>query len=205
MARREQDLNGADGAINGAASGPQWQHGQQYQGPQYAASAQQTGEPVYRGADRHDDEPTDAGPNLLVGRVALSDSYDRPTDRDDQIEDAQLVEDAHPAEDAQPEQDGITGTAEGLLSEEEAEEFRSRWPGIKATFVDDPHESIRHADALLREVTDLVTQRVNEERSRLAALWDGHGEVSTEDLRLALRGYQGFFDQLADAPARTDT
>lgn len=195
MARREQDLNGADGAINGAATAPQWHANQQYQRPQYAASVQQTGEAAYRGAERHDDEVDadlgSAGPNLLVGRVALTqDGYDRqPAD--------EPVEDARPV-------DAVAGTSEGLLSEDEAEEFRSRWPGIKATFVDDPHDSIRHADLLLREVTELVTRRINDERGRLAALWDDQGETSTEDLRLALRGYQSFFDQIADVPERAD-
>jgi hypothetical protein len=89
--------------------------------------------------------------------------------------------------------------ASPVLGRPETEGFRRRWPEIKAIFVDDPKQSVRQADALVNEVTQLLMRRLNEERSRLEADWNGRGESSTEDLRLALHRYQLLFDRLTSA------
>lgn len=189
MARREHDLNGADSVINGAATAST----AHYQPPRATDGVPQSAGP-YLGDD--DDIGPVTSPNLLVGRVALTEDLEEPPNAPVVMRDYQRPADAEP--------DGLTGTADGLLGEEEAEDFRGRWPGIKATFVDDPIDSIRQADMLLREVTELVMRRLHDERARLGSLWEAQEDTSTEDLRLALRGYQGFFDQLADAERTSD-
>ncbi len=82
------------------------------------------------------------------------------------------------------------------LRRQEVDGLRERWPDIKATFVDDPRQSVQQADRLVMELTQLVTQRLTEERARIEGAWSNRGEVSTEDLRQALHQYQLFFDRL---------
>lgn len=189
MARREQDLNGADGVINGASTTSSGE----YEPPRATdAVAQQSGESYQ--ADDDDIGPV-TSPNLLVGRVSLTEE-----DAQEPSNTPVMVRDYSPPADTQP--NGLAGTLDGLLSEDEAEDFRGRWPEIKATFVDDPIDSIRQADMLVREVTELVMRRLHDERGRLGTLWESQEDTSTEDLRLALRGYQSFFDQLAETPER---
>jgi hypothetical protein len=188
VAGREHDLNGADGVVISGAATASTGH---YQ-PRATDGVPQSAEP-YQGDDDDDIGPV-TSPNLLVGRVTLTE------DAQESSNTPVVVRDYRPPADEQP--DGFIGTADGLLSEDEAEDFRGRWPGIKATFVDDPVDSIRQADMLLREVTELVMRRLHDERARLGSLWESQEDTTTEDLRLALRGYQGFFDQLADAPER---
>jgi hypothetical protein len=38
-----------------------------------------------------------------------------------------------------------------------------------------------------------------DERANLEKQWDGEGDVSTEDLRVALQRYRSFFDRLLSA------
>lgn len=84
-----------------------------------------------------------------------------------------------------------------LVSREEAAEYRTRWEGIQADFIDDPHRAVEQADNLVDRVLNKLMERLTEERDDLARRWDTGGEpVSTEDLRVTLRGYRGLLDQL---------
>lgn len=85
-----------------------------------------------------------------------------------------------------------------LLEMEEIEDFKRRWPEIKATFVDDPRDSVQLADQMLTQVTELIARRVGEERARLESEWNGRNDVTTEDLRQSLHRYQVFFDRLTN-------
>src|SRR5262245_38399522 len=85
-----------------------------------------------------------------------------------------------------------------LLEMEEIEDFKLRWPEIKATFVDDPRDSVQLADQMLIQVTELIARRVGEERARLESEWNGRNDVTTEDLRQSLHRYQVFFDRLTN-------
>jgi hypothetical protein len=85
-----------------------------------------------------------------------------------------------------------------LLEMNEIEDFKRRWPEIKATFVDDPRDSVQLADQMLSQVTDLIARRVGEERARLESEWNGRNDVTTEDLRQSLHRYQVFFDRLTN-------
>jgi hypothetical protein len=84
-----------------------------------------------------------------------------------------------------------------LLSEEkEAGQFRTQWLNIQSKFVDNPRESVREADELVANVLKSVTMSFHERRTSLEKQWNGGGDASTEDLRLALKSYRSFFERL---------
>jgi hypothetical protein len=83
-----------------------------------------------------------------------------------------------------------------LLDENKASEFRSRWDGIQASFVDEPRKSVEQADTLVAEAMQHLAQVFSDERSKLENQWSGGGDPSTDDLRLALQRYRTFFHRL---------
>jgi hypothetical protein len=85
---------------------------------------------------------------------------------------------------------------DALFTEEESGRFRTRWEQIQATFVDEPHRAVERADQLVKEVTTLLAEVFAHERQQLEQQWHEADDVSTEDLRLALRRYRSFFDRL---------
>lgn len=105
------------------------------------------------------------------------------------------------------------------ISEDEAVRFDSRWKLVQADFVDQPQEAVYRADALLVElmcargyadagegpenraadisVTD--PSRARDYRTARSALDRSRsGDVSTEELRQALRKIRGVFDILLE-------
>lgn len=78
----------------------------------------------------------------------------------------------------------------------ESDQVLGRWDQVQSGFVDDPHTSIREADALATEVTEAVVTALEEQRTALRATWDGAGDGGTETLRLALRDYRSFVRHL---------
>jgi hypothetical protein len=83
-----------------------------------------------------------------------------------------------------------------LFHEEELTGYRARWGGIQTGFVDEPRRAVTEADALVSELTTRLTQSFAEERSQLEARWDKAENISTEDLRQAMRRYRSFFERL---------
>ncbi|HEV8440536.1 MAG TPA: hypothetical protein VGT40_20800 [Methylomirabilota bacterium] len=83
-----------------------------------------------------------------------------------------------------------------LFSGDEGGRFRDRWAGIQAGFVDDPRRAVEQADGLVAEVMQRLAQVFADERAKLEGQWSRGNDISTEDLRLALRRYRGFFDRL---------
>ena len=83
-----------------------------------------------------------------------------------------------------------------LFHDEEAHGFRSRWDAIQTGFVDEPRAAVEQADALVAQVVSRVVQVFGEQRTTLESQWDRDGDISTEDLRLALTRYRAFFDRL---------
>ena len=83
-----------------------------------------------------------------------------------------------------------------LFAADEAETFRSRWMDIQTSFVDEPGGSVEQADILVAEVMNQLAKTFAEKRSRLEMQLKQGQEVSTEDLRMALRHYRSFFDRL---------
>ena len=83
-----------------------------------------------------------------------------------------------------------------LLPASDARTFRSRWEAIQIGFVDEPRQSVEQADSLVAEVMQHLAGIFANERARLEGQWSRGGDVSTEDLRIALRRYRAFFDRL---------
>lgn len=83
-----------------------------------------------------------------------------------------------------------TGDVAAPFAGDAVERFRARWRELQADFVDDPKRAVSEADDVLDEVMRTLT----EHRQRLASEWKG--QTDTEDLRIALREYRSFFDQL---------
>jgi hypothetical protein len=94
---------------------------------------------------------------------------------------------------------GAMGTAAQdtpLLAATESESLRSRWTDIQAQFVDEPRRCVEQADSLVAELMKRLAEMFAGERSKLEQQWDRGDEVSTEDLRQALRRYRSFFERL---------
>src|SRR5215831_9764878 len=78
-------------------------------------------------------------------------------------------------------------------------EPRQRWDTIQTGFVDEPRRAVQDADGLVAQTMKRVAEVFAQERSTLEKQWT-HGEnVSTEDLRVALKRYRSFFDRLLAA------
>jgi len=90
----------------------------------------------------------------------------------------------------------IDEQAAPLFSSEEARDFRVRWDAIQVSFVDEPRPVVEQADSLVVVAMKRLAEMFAAERARLEGQWDRGGNVSTEDLRLALRRYRSFFDRL---------
>jgi hypothetical protein len=83
-----------------------------------------------------------------------------------------------------------------LLPGDAAGEFRSRWDRIQTGFVDDPRVAVKQADELVALTMKRLAENFAEERAKMERQWDKGDEVSTEDLRVALRRYRSFFHRL---------
>ena len=75
-------------------------------------------------------------------------------------------------------------------------ELKRRWTDIQAQFVDDPRDAVKSADSLVDDVIRDLSTLFSDERSKLESQWGKNEEVSTEDLRVALRRYRTFFERL---------
>jgi hypothetical protein len=83
-----------------------------------------------------------------------------------------------------------------LFDEHETNDLRTRWQDVQGRFVDDPQASVEQADQLVANSMKRLAEIFAKERADLEAAWSKGGEVSTEDLRQALRRYRSFFDRL---------
>jgi len=83
-----------------------------------------------------------------------------------------------------------------LFHDEEGRGFRTRWDGIQTGFVDQPRAAVEQADALVVEMLKRLTDGFGNERAKLESQWSRGQDVSTEDLRIALKRYRSFFERL---------
>jgi hypothetical protein len=83
-----------------------------------------------------------------------------------------------------------------LFEKNKAEQFRARWLEIQSRFVDDPHISVKDADELVANMIRDITNTFADKRIFLENQWKRGDQVSTEDLRIALRRYRSFFNRL---------
>ena len=95
-----------------------------------------------------------------------------------------------------PQRESADGERSGLFERDRASELQRRWTDVQARFVDDPREAVKSADGLVDEVIRDLSTLFSDERTRLEAHWSKDREVSTEDLRVALRRYRSFFERL---------
>jgi hypothetical protein len=80
-----------------------------------------------------------------------------------------------------------------LLASIDRDSIRSRFLDIQAGFVDEPRQAVQQAEGFVDELVQRLVEALETERAKLkGAIDDG----STEDLRLALRGYRAFVDRL---------
>jgi hypothetical protein len=112
---------------------------------------------------------------------------DRPTTT------AQVVEDLERPE---ARRRGDEEPAVTLFPDKETNDFRKRWTDIQTGFVDEPRRAVEQADALVAEVIKRLAESFAGEHSKLEGQWGRGDDVSTEDLRIALRRYRAFFDRL---------
>jgi|SRR5271156_2248606 hypothetical protein len=87
-------------------------------------------------------------------------------------------------------------TAGPLFTDNELQNFRTRWDDVQTSFVDEPRQAVQQADSLVANVVARIAEQFSVERAQLEKQWDRGDDVSTEDLRQALRKYRSFFDRL---------
>jgi hypothetical protein len=81
-----------------------------------------------------------------------------------------------------------------IFDESAADRFRNRWRELQAGFVDDPAQAVRAAD----ELVDEIMRELAERRRNIEEQWRG-GPDDTEDLRMVIREYRAFFNQLLNS------
>lgn len=95
------------------------------------------------------------------------------------------------AVDSQPKQ-----ASAPLFEQSALQDFRSRWGAIQTGFVDNPGGAVMQADELVAAVMKRLAEVFADERANLEQEWAKRNDVSTEDLRVAIRRYRSFFDRL---------
>ena len=83
-----------------------------------------------------------------------------------------------------------------LFAADAAESFRSRWQDIQTSFIDEPTRAVEQADSLVAEIMQQLAKTFADERAHLEEQGAHGKDISTEDLRMALRHYRSFFDRL---------
>jgi len=83
-----------------------------------------------------------------------------------------------------------------LFADTESHEFRSKWDQIQIGFVDEPRKAVQDADSLVAQTMKRLAEVFSDERKKMEEQWSRGGDVSTEDLRVALQRYRSFFNRL---------
>lgn len=86
--------------------------------------------------------------------------------------------------------------ATALFTENDARELQAQWDSVQAGFVDEPRRAVEQADKLVAATMKRMAEMFASERSNLEVQWDRGDNISTEDLRIALRRYRSFFKRL---------
>lgn len=124
----------------------------------------------------------------------------RPSERDETLTTADLA--GGDSETIERPKDTAAGGShseeriEPLFPAKDANDLRARWDAIQAGFVDEPRKAVEQADSLVASAMKRLAETFANERSGLEKQWDRGDDVSTEDLRVALRRYRSFFGRL---------
>ena len=78
----------------------------------------------------------------------------------------------------------------------ELNDLRAKWDKAQISFVDEPRTAVKQADELVATLVTRISEQFSATRTELEHQWDRGDNVSTEDLRQALRRYRSFFDRL---------
>jgi hypothetical protein len=135
----------------------------------------------------HETQPETVDPNLQGDRAAETDVPLETVDATGDVESREVAVDSTRS----PDSDEQMLFADGELSD-----LRSRWTEVQSAFVDDPRDCVQKADNLVADVVDKLTTGFSQARARLEEQWDRGEDVSTEDLRIALKRYREFFERL---------
>jgi hypothetical protein len=120
-----------------------------------------------------------------------------PETSEEQMRNEQIAEDrANERQENEVPTDVTSETLEPLFEEDAARKFRSRWTAIQSKFVDDPRDSVKQADDLVADIIKNVTMNFAERRITLEKQWNNGENISTEDMRQALKRYRSFFERL---------
>jgi hypothetical protein len=83
-----------------------------------------------------------------------------------------------------------------LLPQDFVQDLRSRWDRVQTGFVDEPRTAVQQADELVAQAIKRLAENFASARGGLEEQWDRGDNVSTEDLRVALKKYRTFFQRL---------
>ena len=138
-----------------------------------------------------EDTPRDEMENEQVEVRERSEDDERNATRaePEQRRDERVVENQAPA-------NTLDEGLEPLFEDESAQKFRSRWQVIQGKFVDDPRDSVKQADDLVADIIKSVTMSFADRRIGLEKQWNSGENISTEDMRVALKRYRSFFERL---------
>ena len=117
---------------------------------------------------------------------------------EEHISTADLVN-TRPAGELERNQTGRSQEEDGmgpLLPPDFVQECRTRWDQVQASFVDEPRVAVKQADELVAQAIKRLAENFATARNQLEEQWDRGDDVSTEELRLALRKYRTFFHKL---------
>jgi hypothetical protein len=90
---------------------------------------------------------------------------------------------------------GASDGREPLFAAPQADAYTARWEKVKGAFVYEPRQAVEQADQLVSEVLDELQALFGKQRQSLGQSLQAE-DSSTEDLRIALGRYRGFFDRL---------
>ena len=100
----------------------------------------------------------------------------------------------------QPRDDAAEAAEDGanrpLFPSQQCSALEKEWQSIQGNFVDSPRNSVKEADALVTKTIDTLAGSFGEMRGSLERTWEKNGEVSTEELRMAMQNYRSFFRRL---------
>jgi len=129
-----------------------------------------------------------------------SDVRDRPAEprQEAGLSTADLAGRAERTEEVPPPADKASEAPERtpLFPDEEARQLRAKWDSVQASFVDEPRRAVEEADTLVATAMKRLAEQFAGERDNLEGQWDKGGDVSTEDLRIAMQRYRSFFGRL---------
>lgn len=115
---------------------------------------------------------------------------------------AEPIREPHPLDSMPNRQQTPTGKtpedeqATPLFAERESKDMFAKWDALQVEFIDEPRRAVEQADNLVATAMKRTAEIFAEERARLERQWDSGDNVSTEDLRLAMRRYRSFFRRL---------